>query len=210
MLPTTPLAKQGQRQPHHEHINELPVHRLTEPQIFYPVSESRQFNRVDAGRVFSAAPAVRASDRDMAGNSPEAIAKVTHHPENIERIGKSGNEERVLQPAEIRIPHPHLVAFEHDNIHKADVAGERFIQRIEAEDAAAARRKEYRQKRREAATTTIAPENSRFEYRVRDVVVSRETTGLTGRGTKAPGHRYGVPSSERKRGTVKIPKKVVV
>ena len=210
MLPTTPLAKKGQDQPRHEHINELPVHRLTEPQIFYPVSESRQFNRVDAGRVFSTAPEVRASDRDKPGNTPEAISKITQHPENIERIGKSGEEERVLQPAEVRIPHPHLVAFEHDRIHKQGDSGNRFNERMAAEDAAAARRKELRQKKRDAATTVIAPENSRFEFRVRDVVVSRETTGPTGRGTQAPGRRYGVPSSERKRGVVKIPKRVVV
>lgn len=36
----------------HESINDLPVHRATELQIFHPVSESRQFTRRDAGKVF--------------------------------------------------------------------------------------------------------------------------------------------------------------
>ena len=36
----------------HEFINELPVHAATMQQIFYPTSESRQFTRKDAARVF--------------------------------------------------------------------------------------------------------------------------------------------------------------
>ncbi|KAL1957738.1 hypothetical protein VTO42DRAFT_5581 [Malbranchea cinnamomea] len=214
MLPTTPLAKDGQVQQPHEHINELPVHRLTEPQIFYPVSESRQFNRVDAGRVFSAAPAVPASERDKPGNTPEAIAKITQRPDKIERIGKGDDTEQVLQPAEVRLPHPHLVAFEHERIHSAGTShaqrSKNLLDRIAAEDTADAVRKERRIEKEEAATTCILPERSRFEFRIRDVVVSRETTGPTGRGTKAPGARYGVPNLDRKRGAVKIPTKVVV
>ena len=50
MLPQTPYI------PHdpvaHESINDLPVHRATELQIFHPVSESRHFTRRDAGKVF--------------------------------------------------------------------------------------------------------------------------------------------------------------
>ena len=50
MLPQTPYI------PHdpitHESINDLPVHRATEIQIFHPVSESRHFTRRDAGKVF--------------------------------------------------------------------------------------------------------------------------------------------------------------
>ena len=37
----------------HESINDLPVHPATRQQIFYPTSESRQFTRVDAAKVFS-------------------------------------------------------------------------------------------------------------------------------------------------------------
>lgn len=213
MLPTTELASKDDRQKRHEHINELPVNRLTDPQIFYPVSESRQFNRVDAGRVFSAAPDLRAAHRDRPSNTPEAIAKITQHPNKIERIGKGDDVEQVLQPAEVRIPHPHLVAFEHENFMQAGdqkaSRGKMLHVRIKAEDEADAARKERRQKKIEAAITRVSPEGSRFEFRVRDAVVSRETTGMTGRGTKAPGARYGVPNTERKRGAIKIPKKVM-
>lgn len=51
MLPKTPFIG-GLGQPIHESIHDLPVHRATEKQIFYPVAESRQFTRRDAGRVF--------------------------------------------------------------------------------------------------------------------------------------------------------------
>ncbi|OBT41885.1 hypothetical protein VE00_07396 [Pseudogymnoascus sp. WSF 3629] len=37
----------------HESINDLPVHAATQQQIFYPTSESRQFTRVDAARIFA-------------------------------------------------------------------------------------------------------------------------------------------------------------
>jgi len=36
----------------HESINDLPVHRVTGPQIFLPTSESRHFTRADAARAF--------------------------------------------------------------------------------------------------------------------------------------------------------------
>lgn len=54
MLPQTPLvvASEGRQNPH-ESINDLPVHRSTLLQLFYPTSESRHFTREDAGKVFA-------------------------------------------------------------------------------------------------------------------------------------------------------------
>lgn len=52
MLPQTPYVG-GEYQPVHESIHDLPVHRATLRQVFYPVSESRHFTRADAGKVFS-------------------------------------------------------------------------------------------------------------------------------------------------------------
>src|SRR5436190_3404014 len=215
MVPTTPYIKPPRAPIPHESINDLPVHRLTEPQIFYPVSESRQFTRVDAGRVFSAAPALpnSSSPDNEPRNSPSTITRITRHPENIERIGKGAAEQQVLQPADMRIPHPHLIAFEHDRIQfggETHLRNKAFRERLEAEDLAAAARKDRLRQKKECETTRIAPEGARFEFRFRDVVVSREGTGLDGRGVGAPGRRYGVPSYERKRGAVKIPTKVEV
>lgn len=52
MLPQTQFIP-GKKITSHESINDLPVHPHTRQQIFYPTSESRQFTRVDAAKVFS-------------------------------------------------------------------------------------------------------------------------------------------------------------
>jgi len=58
MLPTTPYidptqaANKGKRPITHEPINDLIVHPATRQQLFVPVSESRHFTRVDAGKAF--------------------------------------------------------------------------------------------------------------------------------------------------------------
>ncbi|TKA69594.1 hypothetical protein B0A55_09258 [Friedmanniomyces simplex] len=55
MLPTTPFKPDTKKAiTPHEPINDLPVHPHTRQQIFYPASESRQFTREDAAKVFSA------------------------------------------------------------------------------------------------------------------------------------------------------------
>ena len=50
MLPTTPFSPT--RQQAHEPINDISVHPRTRPQLFVPVSESRQFTRDDAAKAF--------------------------------------------------------------------------------------------------------------------------------------------------------------
>jgi hypothetical protein len=54
MLPTTPhvSSRSNQRAIVHEPINDLIVHPATRQQLFVPVSESRRFTRVDAGKAF--------------------------------------------------------------------------------------------------------------------------------------------------------------
>lgn len=209
MVPTTPLSEKGEPQPTHESINDLPVHRLTDPQMFYPVSESRQFTRVDAGRVFSAAPALAHSEE----------AKVTVEtlidPEmkRVEKVGKGADEHHVLLPADARIPHPQLIALERDRIQnpmERRESMERYRERSDKADQVEQERKQLRKQKAERQITRIQPEDSRFEFRFKDVVVSKETTGPDGRGHTAPGHRYGVPTYDRKKGQVKIPTKVEV
>ena len=57
MLPQTKFNRRLLEDPTksivHEPINDLPVHPYTRQQIFYPTSESRQFTRADAAKVFS-------------------------------------------------------------------------------------------------------------------------------------------------------------
>ncbi|KAL5332661.1 eukaryotic mitochondrial regulator protein-domain-containing protein [Aspergillus crustosus] len=216
MVPTTPLYDDIREQARyrHESINDLPSHRLTDAQIFYPVSESRQFTRVDAGRVFSAAPArthkqVEEENADVSA----AMNRITSDPSKIEIVGKGGKEQAVLQPADVRIPHPQLVAFERDKAAKPNETAETrkaYNERLEKEEAAEAERRRSATERRERNLSRVQPDTSRFEFRIKDVVVSKETAGADGRGARAPGRRYGVPSYERKKGEVKIPTRVTV
>ena len=50
MLPSTPYIPNNPVA--HESINDLPVHRATDVQIFHPVSESRHFTRREAAKLF--------------------------------------------------------------------------------------------------------------------------------------------------------------
>jgi hypothetical protein len=52
MLPKTSYEKNSPKHKTHESINDLPVHAATGQQIFHPTSESRQFTRADAAKVF--------------------------------------------------------------------------------------------------------------------------------------------------------------
>lgn len=215
MVPVTHLEKnENTPQRPHESINDLPAHRLTESQIFYPVSESRQFNRADAGRVFSGAPAAKPEDEQRAAADPtEATLSVTERPNTIERVGKGDDETQVLQSADVRIPHPHLIAFHRDRFtmpQEKNEWAERYQARLRRDENARAERKNRAAVREEQRTKKVEPDNSRFQFRFSDVVADKMTTGPTGRGTKAPGERYGVPNYDRAKGRVKIPTKVNV
>ncbi|KAG2416069.1 hypothetical protein HFD88_007261 [Aspergillus terreus] len=217
MVPTTPLYEdpRDHRSNPHESINDLPVHRLTDPQIFYPVSESRRFTRTDAGRVFSAAPAQEHAQvaRDTA-DPDAAVSRITQQPGSaIETVGKGAEEQQVLQPADVRIPHPHLVAHERHRLAHPFEGRETqklYERRLRSEEEAERARKQAAKDRAEQQMQKVQPADSRFEFRFKDVEVSRETVGADGRGAKAPGQRYGVPSYERKKGQVKIPTRVEV
>lgn len=210
MVPTTPYSPALQKQTPHETINDLPVHSLTQPQLFYPTSESRAFNRVDAGRVFSAAP--RLPDDQDVGQGGHS-GKEPWQDRDREIIGKKGHEREVLKAADARIPHPHLIALEKDKRDpdlrdENEVMTQRYRQRLVDEEVERAAARERRRKKEEHTQRRI--ETSRWEFVVKEVQATRDGTGLDGRGTNSPGFRYGVPSQERKRATVKIPTKVEV
>jgi hypothetical protein len=211
MIPTTPYNPSTPTAiTPHEPINDLPVHKLTEPQLFYPTSESRPFNRTDAGRVFSAAPRLpdNTPDTTQGADAPTPPWEDT----TIELTGKKGNETPVLKPADSRIPHPHLIPFAQDKSPSSPYAGEsrmiaeRYAARLLEDEAQRAEARKKAAAKEEARTTRI--ETPRWEFIIKEVRATREGTGLDGRGTGSPGYRYGVPSAERKRGTVKIPTRV--
>lgn len=204
MVPTTPLTNPPQA---HEPINDLPVHSMTLPQIFYPTSESRQFNRVDAGRVFSGAPRLPDDIEQGRGSQNVEPWKDT----DVEIIGRPGHERPVLKPADARIPHPHLIAYEKDKLDphlETTERNERYHARFRQEEEDRVAQKEAQRKREERHTTRV--DTGRYEFLIRDCQTTRIGTGLDGRGTGSPGERYGVPSQDRKRAVHKIPKKVEV
>lgn len=211
MVPTTPLAEQGMRQTFHEPINDLPAHPLTGTQIFYPVPESRTFNRVEAGRVFSGAPAQTHREAAEISHPSELAEKVIEDPNIIGWVGKGANSRQILQPADVRIPHPHMVALERDRIaypNERLAVADRQASRLERQDKAEQERRDLAQARREKKLKTVSPEESRFEYRIQETRYTKETTGPDGRAPWAVGRRYGVPHRDRTRGTVKIPTRV--
>lgn len=192
----------------HESINDLEQHPMTFPQIFWPTSESRAFTRTDAGRVFSGAP--RLSDEQEKGEDDKPVAEPWQDTAP-EIIGKPGHEHPVLKPADARIPHPHLIAYEKDKLDRSIRPPEvraRYVERLQQEDA---KHKEIRQRQARAEEKKrTRVETDRWQFVVTEVSATRTGTGLDGRGTKAPGYRYGVPSQERKKGQVKIPTSVQV
>lgn len=210
MVPTTPYSP-GNITPH-EPINDLPIHPLTETQLFYPTSESRAFTRTDAGRVFSGAP--RLVDEAQDGEDVVEPWQDTR-PDEVEILPTRKNAVTslpVLKPADARIPHPHLIAYAKDRnnpefANNEEAIRARYAKRLD--DDAEARAEARRQKiaKDEAKKTRI--ETPRWQFVITDVKTSREEVGHDGRG-KGVGYRYGVPFEDRKKGQVKIPTKVEV
>lgn len=211
MVPVTPLSLPGERQQFHEPINDLPAHPSTGAQIFYPVPESRSFTRVDAGRVFSGAPAMENNVASEISHPSDLAEEVNQNPQSIEWVGKGANARQVLQPADVRIPHPQLVQLEIDRTlypNERRAVAQRHAQRLERQEVAEKKRRDRAQAHRENSIKHVEPEGGRFDYRIQDAVFTKETTGTDGRAPWAPGRRYGVPTNDRKRGTVKIPTRV--
>ena len=165
MLPSTPYVPNDPIT--HESINDLPVHRATETQIFHPVPESRQFTRRDAGKVF----------------------------------------DRELKPAEDRVPHPELVQLQKWR-HEGIIADERIQLQREMEAKEAESRKVREKKRKEKEAKEIKKvETGRSEFRFQDISV--QSVGSDGRSREGVGARYGVPHQDRKKGQIKIPRRVM-
>jgi Eukaryotic mitochondrial regulator protein len=95
MLPKTPYDPTAQIKGRpHESINDLPVHRKTGTQIFHPTSESRQFTREDAAKVFDE----RLLPADLRVPHPE-LAEM--HKDYKAGLTKAEREERQRERDEI-------------------------------------------------------------------------------------------------------------
>lgn len=214
MLPTTPYNPSTPSLiAAHETINDLPHHPLTAPQLFYPTSESRPFNRTDAGRVFSAAPQLLHTKDISTGGQPSREPWEDTTPEII---GKPGLERPVLKPADARVPHGELIKLEADlatatgdssrreAIQQAHAA---HAQRLKADEESRAEMFRRREQKREAVRTRL--HRGKWEWVVQNVKVSDVGVG-NGKGGNGVGTKYGVPSQDRKRGNVRIPRGVAI
>ncbi|KAI1626700.1 eukaryotic mitochondrial regulator protein-domain-containing protein [Exophiala viscosa] len=211
MVPVNQMDLQtGRPMDTHETINDLEQHPLTYPQVFYPTSESRAFNRTDAGRVFSGAPRLPDELDVGQGGKPASEPWKDTKPEYV---GKAGHSHPILKPADSRIPHPQLIAFEKDkrDPELVDNGHELRARNQSRLDADARKRKEAKEtKARLEEESKTRVDTGRWQFIFTDVAATREGTRLDGRGTRSPGFRYGVPSQERKKGQVKIPTRVEV
>ena len=95
MLPQTRFVP-GETPYPHESINDLPVHRDTMTQIFHPVSESRHFTRVDAGKVFN--PTLLPADDRIP--HPELVVMEKERMENISEQGRISRQRGRLRMQE--------------------------------------------------------------------------------------------------------------
>lgn len=98
MLPKTAHQSGGRDKYSHPHesINDLPVHSATLQQIFYPTSESRNFTRIDAARVFddTLLPAdLRVPHPELAELERERLAGVPYG-ERVAKAAKRDEETR--------------------------------------------------------------------------------------------------------------------
>ena len=110
-----------------------------------------------------------------------------------------------LLPADDRIPHPELVLAERE-IAMGLAFDERkslALRRLEEEEEK--RRWKDSKIKAELASLKTVPKR-RWDFVFKDVSV--ESVGIDGRSHKGVGWRYGMPHEDRKRGQVKIPRKI--
>lgn len=118
--------------------------------------------------------------------------------------------DRHLLPAEDRIAHPHLVELEKLKLAGAsDMDANALIKQKmkEKEAQREASRQELREREKRLVTKVHPGGNkARAEFRFREISV--ELVGKDGRDRRGVGMRYGLPAQDRKKGQIKIPRKV--
>lgn len=97
MLPQTPYKPNNPKQAifAHESVNDLPVHPHTRQQLFYPVSESRQFTREDAAKAFS--DTLLPADKRIP--HPELVTLEKEHLEGLPRDQRWARQQQRDQEA---------------------------------------------------------------------------------------------------------------
>ncbi|GME22802.1 putative ribosomal protein s35 mitochondrial protein [Neofusicoccum parvum] len=148
----------------------------------------------------------------------ESIADIPVHPATRQQIFYPTSESRHftredaakafandLLPADKRIPHPDLVEAERD-----EFLGLPFDERVDRQQQRNQKHEEERvrkaKKAAEKAAKTQAVPGRRWDFHFQDFSV--EQVGRDGKSPAGVGWRYGAPHEDRKRGQIKIPKRV--
>lgn len=119
--------------------------------------------------------------------------------------------QRGLLPAEERIPHPELVKLQKlqktQRMYPHESAAKLREMVKDKENAAELKQREWLLKE-DRLIRRIIPDGTagRAEFRFRDIKV--ESVGKDGRAKGGVGARYGFPHEDRKKGMIKIPRKV--
>jgi hypothetical protein len=111
-----------------------------------------------------------------------------------------------LLPSDQRIAHPELIGYERSMIEGAGQrqAFDSYQQLVKGQETAAAERDALRRRIEDKSTKKVS--TGRFEFRFKQIRV--DDVGRNGRGREGTGWRYGVPFTDRRRGTVRIPTSV--
>jgi hypothetical protein len=114
---------------------------------------------------------------------------------------------RTLLPVDKRIPLPMLVDLERWRLENKSREARTQLQ-IEMDEQKAAKEEEIERKKAEwREQTQRVVRGRRWDFKFQDF--SAERVGPNGRARGAVGIRYGMPHEDRKRGMVKIPRRVV-
>ncbi|OMP83910.1 37S ribosomal protein S35, mitochondrial [Diplodia seriata] len=181
-------------------------------------AEGKPMAKPYAKAVLQMLPTTRLAPQITRQPDHEPIADIRVHPATRQQLFVPVSESRRftrtdaarafapdLLPAEKRIPHPDLVEVERDGL---DGLG--YEERIDRQKARNERhaldKTRAERKALERASRTSRIQGRRWDFRFHDFSV--EQVGRDGRHPAGVGWRYGAPHEDRKRGQVKIPKKV--
>lgn len=148
----------------------------------------------------------------------ESIADIRVHPATRQQIFYPTSESRHftredaakafandLLPADKRIPHPDLVEAERDEFMGLDF-DTRVRRQQERNEKHAQERLRREKKAAEKAAATRTVQGRRWDFQFEDFSVDQ--VGRDGKSPAGVGWRYGAPHEDRKRGQIKIPKRV--
>jgi hypothetical protein len=146
------------------------------------------------------------NDLPVHAATKQQIFHPTSESRHFTRVDAARVFDESLLPADQRVPHPELAELEKDRLSGMSLA-EREVKAKQRNEEELRKRLmvEQRQREREEKSVRVVS-GARWDFKIRDVKV--DDAGPDGRGRHGTGWRYGVPLMDRRRGEVKIPRRV--